>query len=310
MAELPTGAFIPRGTFAMIGFPDGTNHLLIDITVSEDHMFESEVTDYPTESGSTFTDNIRKRPIMVSMQGIVSNTPLEAMRTIRGNKASVAAQEAYAHLQLVWSRGEPVTIRTSLGTFRNMAMESLSAPRSKDDGDAFHFHARFKQITIVTNARVAIKRTSTRGSGNKTSRGTQPLTGLDAKVAQWRKGITIVNKTVFPLGGSQLIGPTEFIRFIPNEQLPLGLGDDEETGGRWIHDDGVTPLDAEELERFKLDLARDTNSGRIKTTSTPVPAWAFDAYPKKAKRPIDLNAYNKKRPPLLDPNSRFRGSAL
>ena len=156
------------------------DNYLIDVTLSEDHKFESEVTEYPVESGSTVSDNIRPKPIMVTMEGLVSNTPLASMAAVRRTRppaeaallalGSVGAagalraassgvktsEEAYQHLLTIYERREPVTIRTSLGTFENMALESLNFPRSSGEPDGLRFTASFKQIVVVKNKRVKV----------------------------------------------------------------------------------------------------------------------------------------------------------
>ena len=49
---------------------------LIDCSISENHTFDSDVTDYPVESGSNISDNIRPLPLVVEIEGVVSNTPI------------------------------------------------------------------------------------------------------------------------------------------------------------------------------------------------------------------------------------------
>src|SRR5688572_28114694 len=121
--------------FAMI------NNYLIDVSVKEDHSFESDVTDFPAESGASFSDNIRPKPIRITMEGIVSDTPIGEMVGNRpqtapvttpaqaDESAHVISQVAYTKILEVWNKREPVTIRTSLGTFERMALVSLSVPR-------------------------------------------------------------------------------------------------------------------------------------------------------------------------------------
>ena len=141
---------------------------LIDCSLSEDHNFESEVTEFPVESGSNITDNIRPKPVTVKIEGIVTNTPIGYLDTIRGpNSQAVALGQAltfglvstspvdtlYALFQKIREDREPVTIRTSLRTFENMALKSLNLPRDASTGDALRFTAEFIQIQIVTNKR-------------------------------------------------------------------------------------------------------------------------------------------------------------
>ena len=41
---------------------------VIDAALRETHTYESEVTEYPVESGAMITDNIRPRPITIEIE--------------------------------------------------------------------------------------------------------------------------------------------------------------------------------------------------------------------------------------------------
>ncbi len=180
---------------------------LIDVTINEDHRFESEITEYPVESGSSVSDNIRPKPLVVTMEGLVSNTPLADMAKNRGiippAEAALSAlgsagagalrrassgvktsEEAYAHFLKIWDRREPVTIRTSLGTFENMALESLSFPRTGGEHDGLRFSASFKQIKIVSNKRVKVAIPIATGGGTDKPK-TKPLEVVDKRAVQY-----------------------------------------------------------------------------------------------------------------------------
>lgn len=156
---------------------------LIDCSLSENHTFDSDVTDYPVESGANIADNIRPLPIQVDIEGIVTNTPIGLMREKRAtpdatnrtfllqfardvfNIDSKPTDDAYALFERIRDAREPVTISTSLRTFDNMVMQSLSIPRG-DHMDHLRFQAKFKQIIMVENKRTI--RVSTPIGGGKT----------------------------------------------------------------------------------------------------------------------------------------------
>lgn len=291
MAEIPTGSFTPPGQFAMIELEDGTARLLIDVTLSEEHTFESDITDYPVESGGTISDNIRPKPITVTIEGLVTNTPLDPMRTQRGDEdqAAKSAQTAFAYLMGVYTKRDTVTLRTSLGTFKKMGLASLTVPRSKEIGDALRFNARFQQIMVVTNARV---RTATRNTGGKRKLGTKPLTLKDEKLVEWRKGVVYSGGEFFYIGGSPIVRESETVYWIPNVfpydfELPTIGYDPGNPDGIWFHSDKKTPLTLEERRRLILDLRRDLN--RVQGTQIK-----FDESTNKTKKPIDVGASNRR----------------
>lgn len=137
----------------------------IDVAVSEDHQFDSDVTDWPVEQGADITDNARARPITVTVNGLVSDTPIGDLATTRatetaagsGGNGSRPSNDAFARLLAIRDARQPVSITTSLQTFPNMMLTSLSVPRDAKTGKSLRFRATFKQVRIVTNARTTVR---------------------------------------------------------------------------------------------------------------------------------------------------------
>lgn len=140
----------------------------IDAALSEDHDHEADVTEFPVEQGGNVTDHVRIKPAQVTIKGVVSDTPIGAIATIRdasnvtlgdgdvGN-AVLPSDEARAFLVATFEAGEEITIETSRKTYENMIMEKLSIPEGGDVGEALMFTASFKQIIIEINKRVVIR---------------------------------------------------------------------------------------------------------------------------------------------------------
>jgi hypothetical protein len=207
---------------------------LIDCSLSENHTFDSDVTDYPVESGSSVSDNIRPLPIQVDIEGLVSNTPIGLMREKRASPdatdrtfllqltrdilgvASRPTDDAYALFERIRDAREPVTITTSLRTFDNMVMQSLAIPRG-DHMDHLRFQAKFKQIITVENKRT-IRVSTPIGTGKKkVSKPPNPYDGLiitidrvlgrwwDPDVATWRSNAFFKQELVENTGSSSVI---------------------------------------------------------------------------------------------------------
>lgn len=162
---------------------------VIDAALSEDHTFDSEVTTHPVERGSNITDHIRKLPISVTIEGIVSDTPVGRAGVVRSGVAALQEEglietqtfssEALDALLAVRDRAEPVTITTSLKVYSNMALERLSVPKDAATGAALRFTATFVEIRIVENKRTRVRTAVPRGrgkgrGGNKPSKPTTP----------------------------------------------------------------------------------------------------------------------------------------
>jgi hypothetical protein len=124
----------------------------IDCLLSDNHVFDADVTEFPVESGSTISDNIRNKPLVVTMECLISNAPLGQLVSLR-DKVSDPTDSAYDVLLKIRNDRRPVTIGTSLRHYDNMALQSLSIPRESGRGDELKFTAVFKQIEFVTNIR-------------------------------------------------------------------------------------------------------------------------------------------------------------
>lgn len=217
-----------KNKFVMIG------NFIVDLVINEEHVFEADVTDYPVENGGSFTDNIRPKPMRLTMKGIVTNTPVSVNYVNRARipadndaKANgpefvgsdslerpssnstlieqargmgfltppvqVAApvkhlrsDQAYAYLKRLMDSRDTFVVRTSLGTFPDMAMSKLSIPRSKETGDVLEFSVEMQQVQKVTNPRL-------KSDNEKTKRGpkgTNPKSGN--QLIKWNRRIYYV----------------------------------------------------------------------------------------------------------------------
>lgn len=179
---------------------------ILDVVLNESHKMASDVTEYPIEGGGTLSDNIRPKPLEISVEGIVTNHPLPSNLiaqqqvakplfsqpdTVSGGSTTPAvikhlrSDEAYEYLRKLWLSRDVFTIRTSLGVYTNMTVQSIDTTRDSGTGDALRFTAQFKQLEILTNERTTRKP----GYGGKRRRGPQ---GTDPNVGakvQWRRGV-------------------------------------------------------------------------------------------------------------------------
>jgi hypothetical protein len=161
--------------------PITINDYVLDASVTETHTYESEVTEYPVEQGSAITDNIRPKPIVVVVEGLVSDTPIGKMADLRNSQGGdpqgvmnfLPSTDALAAMIAIRDARQPVTIVTSLSRFESMAMTNLEIPRDASTGAALRFTASFQQVTIVSTLRVTVnlKRTATPGGKGKATLG-------------------------------------------------------------------------------------------------------------------------------------------
>lgn len=176
----------------------------MDLAISEAHSFPGEVTKYPVESGPDIGDHIRDLPEEITLECIVSDSPIGEVSDHPSRQNSLDAQQALlssgfepetplpsvdalAKLREIKARRQPVTVETSLGTFLSMAFVDLDVPRDKDKNNALFFTAKFTRINIVTNKRVRarVKTAMPTGAGTKAVAG-KALT-IERRIL-WRHG--------------------------------------------------------------------------------------------------------------------------
>lgn len=137
------------GPIQQLALIDG---FVIDCLLNEVHQLDNEVTEFPVEDGSTISDNIRPKPLVVQMECLISDTPLEFAGLFRP-KTSIPTDDAYSLLKTIREQRRLIEIDTSLEHYKNMAVESLSIPRPAGRGDDLRFNATFKQVELVQNIR-------------------------------------------------------------------------------------------------------------------------------------------------------------
>lgn len=146
--------------------------MIVDAALREEHTFEADVTEHPVETGASITDHVRTKPPTISIEGIVSDTPLEPVASLRQGD-DLPSYETRVRLYEIWNAREPVTIDTTLTLYKNMVMQSFTIDEDGTTGEACRFRATFKQIRYVKNRRTFVTVAVPRAKG-KVNRGNRP----------------------------------------------------------------------------------------------------------------------------------------
>ncbi len=127
----------------------------LDAAKAEQHQYENEITQYPVEKGGRVADHVIAQPLVLTIDGIISDTPvIDPTFTADG---LLPSDEALVHLRLLNTNREPIEIETSLGVYENMVCQSLNFPRDAGTGKALRFVATFQQILLITNERTTLE---------------------------------------------------------------------------------------------------------------------------------------------------------
>ena len=126
----------------------------LDVTMIENHTFNSRATNFPVETGGDVTDHIINDPDILTLEGIVSDTPLGMFSFFTRSIA------AFNRLVDMHEKREPVTVVTGLKVYENMVMTLLDVPRDINTGQSLRFNLTFKKIRFDATAQF-LRNTST-----------------------------------------------------------------------------------------------------------------------------------------------------
>lgn len=145
----------------------------LDAAISESHTGEVEVTEHPVEQGANVSDHARRKPETLSIEGVVSNTPISRKQnkraiqsqgkqftttaeadTVQGQPGM--AESAYTKLLFLKDNAKLITVVTKLRTYSNMVLKHLNVPRDARTGEVLRFTAQFLEIKIVQNRTVVL----------------------------------------------------------------------------------------------------------------------------------------------------------
>jgi hypothetical protein len=165
----------------------------VDATLTEKHSTAVELTKYPVEEGVSPTDHAREVPERVQLDGIFSNTPVEAKAQQDAyitDDAAVSygapgrfgdANASLATMLRMKSARKAMTISGPLRTYTNMVMTQFDFTRDSKMGDAVRFSASFEQVRFVKGESTRLKVVQTKVPEKpyqKKDNGKQSTTGL------------------------------------------------------------------------------------------------------------------------------------
>lgn len=144
--------------------PDGSNSITahttftlpmwtFDATISEHHIHTAEATMHPVERGVDITDHIQVKPFALTLEGIVSNTPL-----IPGIESrTTRIRELYDDLVSLFEDKRLLYVVTGLKRYSNMVITNVSVPRDSPNRQHIVPSVELVQINTVEQSFVALE---------------------------------------------------------------------------------------------------------------------------------------------------------
>ncbi len=134
---------------------------LTDGCLSEEEQLESQITDFPTESGAVKSDHINNLPITLEVEFVVSDTPIGDAASAR-DAGVVPTNEARAFLTTLWEARRPFNVEVGGRAYPDMVFTSLRFPRDSQTGDALRATASLRRFEVVEVRRVSVALTKRR----------------------------------------------------------------------------------------------------------------------------------------------------
>lgn len=159
--------------------------LTFDAVFEESHESDLEVTEFPIETGSMISDHAYMKPLRITIQAGVSDTPLRTLPNDIYASDAGRARKAFDLLTQLQLIAEPFTVQTGLKLYKNMVCTSLRSSQDKNSSCAFYFTATLREVVIVSTETVTYpprkKGATARQSSAKKKNGEQQTTTVTSK---------------------------------------------------------------------------------------------------------------------------------
>lgn len=150
-----------------------------DAALSETHRKSNEVTAHPVEAGVDVVDHIRPLPEEIEISGVVSDTPLVYLPSLRApspitddlTHPSDRADIAYWELNRIMDEGELIDVITKLREYENMAITSFTVDRDAATGNVLNASLSLRQVVTVESQTVAAPEPVDKGNTKSKSLG-------------------------------------------------------------------------------------------------------------------------------------------
>ena len=130
--------------------PTSISSVVLDAVLTEDHQYNSRVTNYPIENGRDITDHIINEPDTLQITGVVSDTPLSFLAPFNRSINS------FNRLIEIHERKERITVVTGIKVYTDMVMTSLQVPRNVQSGQSLTFVIDLQKVFLDTSVRLLL----------------------------------------------------------------------------------------------------------------------------------------------------------
>lgn len=182
--------------------------IVLDCADGIEPNLTADVAEHPVEVGANIVDHVRPLPVVLTIKGWISNTPVGPEAEARVERATgtvgliPGGTTGYAETllnRLIDLRDNPqlVSVTTSRRSYENMVLASLSAPQDATTGDSVMLSMEFHQVRLVKTKTTQVDAKYLRAK-KKTNLGTKQAT--EPTAAEEGKGRTILDDSLHGIG--------------------------------------------------------------------------------------------------------------
>ncbi len=158
--------------------------LQLDAIISEAPSYTGTPTMSEVEDGEEISDHVTLKPLELSVQGIVSDTPMLSRIANPNPNPTISRspspkQAAYDFLKKLQVDRRPFDFVGGFEVYRSMVITSFTPTRTKETGDTLRFSCTMRQIKTVSSQILTIAPKSKKSAMKKQSQGSQLKDPLD-----------------------------------------------------------------------------------------------------------------------------------
>lgn len=152
--------------------PGKIGSLLLDANINEVHDYSNEISRFPIESGSDISDHVRQEPERLTIEGFITNSPVQFLGGIfTGDRVKEGFEYLmkYAGYDYPSQADSPtatpnkftlVTVVTGLRVYSDMGIVRISIPRNSRTGEALRFNIELRRVRFTSSQYIIIQNTS------------------------------------------------------------------------------------------------------------------------------------------------------
>lgn len=148
-----------------------------DALISQTDSYTSEVPSYAVESGYEVSDNISIKPLTVELTTYITNTPVTWIKR-KGHKPNKKRTTKLVNkLKRLYFKRSLVSLKTTTGSYSNMAIISLSIPKDSENKSSREIKISLQQVNKVSSSMTSIPSSYVTGGDTGADAGTASTGG-------------------------------------------------------------------------------------------------------------------------------------